>query len=56
LTFHNRKANLMTKLKLLSAGLIAAAMLAAPVMTRKHHLNARRGAMDANARATPAGR
>jgi hypothetical protein len=41
----------MTELKLLSAGLIAAAMLA-----RKHHLNARRVAKDANASAAPAGR
>jgi hypothetical protein len=32
----------MTELKLLSAGLIAAAMLATPVMARKHRLNARR--------------
>jgi hypothetical protein len=46
----------MTELKLLSAGLIAAAMLATPVMARKHYLNARHVAKDANASATPAGR
>jgi hypothetical protein len=32
----------MIELKLLSAGLIAAAMLSTPVMARKRHLNARR--------------
>ena len=31
----------MPELELLSAGLIAAAMLATPVMARKHHRNAR---------------
>jgi hypothetical protein len=31
----------MPELELLSAGLIAAAMLAIPVMARKHHRNAR---------------
>jgi hypothetical protein len=36
----------MTELKLLSPGLIAAAMLATPVMARKHHLSARRVAKD----------
>ena len=46
----------MPELELLPAGLIAAAMLATPVMARKHHLNARRVARDANASATPAGR
>ena len=46
----------MTELKLLSAGLNAAAMLATTVMARKHHLNARHAAKDANASATPAGR
>jgi hypothetical protein len=46
----------MIVLKLLSAGLIAAAMLATPVMARKHHLNARRVTKDANTSAAPAGR
>ena len=46
----------MPELELLPAGLIAAAMLATPVMARKHHLNARRVARGANASATPAGR
>jgi len=46
----------MTELKLLSTGLIAAAMLATPIMARKHHLNARHVAKDASASATPAGR
>jgi hypothetical protein len=36
----------MTELKLLSPGLIAAAVLATPVMARKHHLSARRDAKD----------
>ena len=36
----------MTELKLLSPGLIAAAMLATPVMARKHDLSARRVAKD----------
>ncbi|WGD50091.1 hypothetical protein QA641_31335 [Bradyrhizobium sp. CB1650] len=42
----------MTKLKLLPAGLIAAAMLTTPVMAR-HHPNALHVATDADARATP---
>ena len=46
----------MTKLKLLSAGLIAAAMLTTPVMARKHHLNARHVAKGADAGAKPAAR
>jgi hypothetical protein len=45
----------MTELKFLSAGMIAAAMLATPVMAWKYHLNTRRVARDANASATPAG-
>jgi hypothetical protein len=36
----------MPELELLSAGLIAAAMLATPVMARKQHLSARRVAKD----------
>jgi hypothetical protein len=46
----------MTKLKLLSAGLIAAAMLTTPVMAREHHLNARHVAKDTDASATLAAR
>lgn len=42
----------MTELKLLLAGLIAAARLATAVMTWKHHLNARRVAKDVNTSAT----
>ena len=45
----------MTELKRLSTGLIAAAMLATPVMARQHHPNARHVARDANASATPPG-
>ena len=41
----------MIKLKLLSAGLIAAAMLTTPVTAREHHLNARHVAKDADASA-----
>jgi hypothetical protein len=44
----------MTKLKLLSAGLIAAAMLTTPVMAREHHLKARHVAKGADAGASPA--
>jgi hypothetical protein len=40
----------MTELKLLSPRLIAAAMLATPVMARKHRLSARRVAKDSNTR------
>jgi hypothetical protein len=36
----------MTEPKLLSPGMIAAAMLATPVMAGKHHLSARRVAND----------
>jgi len=43
----------MTKLKLLSAGLIAAAMLATPAMARENHETARQLAADAYASATP---
>jgi hypothetical protein len=46
----------MTKLKLLSAGLIAAAMLTTPVMAQEHHLNARHVAKGADASAAPAAR
>ena len=43
----------MTKLKLLSAGLIAAAMLTTRVMAREHHPNVRHVATEARAGATP---
>ena len=46
----------MPELWLLMAGPIAAARLATPVMTRKHHRNARHVAKDANTSATFAGR
>jgi hypothetical protein len=58
--FHVRWRNSMTKLKLLPAVLIAAAMLTTPVMAREHHPNARHLAASAqdNAHdsATPGGR
>jgi hypothetical protein len=44
----------MSKLELLPAGLIAAAMLTTPVMARERHLNARHVATDAHASAMPA--
>ena len=43
----------MTKLKLLSAALIATAMLATPAMARKSHVTSRHLAEDANASASP---
>jgi hypothetical protein len=46
----------MTKLKLLSAALIAAAMLATPAMARTSHVTSRHRAMDANASASPGAR
>lgn len=46
----------MTKLKLLSAGLIAAAMLATPAMAREGQVISRHLAADAYASATPAPR
>jgi hypothetical protein len=39
----------MTTLKLLSAALIAATMLATPAMARESHVNSRQLALDANA-------
>src|SRR5882757_901398 len=58
--FHVRWRNSMTKLKLLPAVLIAAAMLTTPVMAREHPPNARHLAASAqdNAHdsATPGGR
>jgi hypothetical protein len=46
----------MTTIKLLSAGLIAAAMLATPAMAREDHVTRRHVAMEANANAAPAER
>jgi hypothetical protein len=44
----------MTELELLSAGLIAAAMLATSVMAQKRHLNARQVAKNTPMPARPA--
>ena len=44
----------MMTLKLLSTGLIAVAMLAAPAMARESHVASRHFAEDANASASPA--
>ncbi len=46
----------MTKLKLLSAALIAAAMLATPAMARTSHVTSLHRAEDANASASPTAR
>ena len=46
----------MTKLKLLSAALIAAAMLATPAMARTRHVTSRHLAEDANTNASPTAR
>ena len=46
----------MTKLKVLSAALIAAAMLATSAMARESHLASRHLAEDTNASATPGAR
>ena len=46
----------MTKLKLLSAALIATAMIATPAMARTSHVTSRHRAMDANASASPTAR
>ena len=43
----------MTMLKLLSAALIAAAMLATPALARTNHVTSRHLAEDANASASP---
>jgi len=43
----------MTKLKLLSAAMIAAAMLATPAMARESHVTSRHHAEHANASASP---
>ena len=44
----------MTTLKLLSAGLLAAAVLGGPVMAREHHTNARQPAMESDTAASNA--
>ena len=44
----------MTKLRVLSAALILAAMLATPAMSRASHVTSRHRAEDANASASPA--
>jgi hypothetical protein len=43
----------MTKLKFLSAALIAAAMLATPAMARESHVSSRHLAVNSNASTTP---
>jgi hypothetical protein len=43
----------MTKLKFLSAALIAAAMLATPAMARESHVSSRHFPVNANASTTP---
>jgi hypothetical protein len=52
---HQRRS-LMTKIKLLSAGLIATAMLATPVMAREHHGASRHVAAQAYASDLPTDR
>jgi hypothetical protein len=47
--------NRMTNVKLLSAALIAAAMLTAPAMARESQIKSRHLAMDANVSAAPSG-
>jgi hypothetical protein len=56
LGFHIQWRNRMTKLKLLSAALIAAAALATPAMARESGVASRRVAADANASAAPSAR
>ena len=46
----------MTKLKLLSAALIAIAMIATPAMARNSHVTSRHLVEDANASTTPGAR
>src|SRR6266851_9274710 len=46
----------MTKLRFLSAALIAAAMLSTPAMARESHVTSRHPADDANASTTPGAR
>jgi len=56
LEFHKEWRNLMTRTKLLSASLFAAAMLAAPAMARESYVTSRHLAEDANASASPTAR
>src|SRR3982074_3231628 len=56
LAFHIQWRNRMTKLKLLSASLIAAATLPTPAMAREGHVTSRRGAEQPNASASPTAR
>jgi hypothetical protein len=55
LAFHGWRT-CMTKLKLLSAALIASAMIATPVMARKNHVTSRHPVEDANASITSGAR
>jgi hypothetical protein len=56
LAFHIKWRNLMTKLKLLPAALVAAAMLATPAMARVSHVTSGHRAEHANASTTPGAR
>lgn len=56
LAFRIQWINRMTKVKLLSAALIAAAMLATPAMARESQVDSRHLALDANARVAPGAR
>ena len=53
MAFHLKWKNRMTKLKFLSAALIAAAMFVAPAMARESHVTSRHRTEDANASTTP---
>jgi len=56
LAFHIQWRNGMTRLGLLSAALITAAMLATPAMARKSHVTSQQLTEDANASAAPGAR
>src|SRR6267378_2918735 len=56
LAFRVQWRNRMTKVKPLSAALIAAAMLATPAMARESQVNSRHLALDTNASAAPGAR
>ena len=56
MAFHMQRRNQMTKLKLLSAALIAAATLATPAMARESHVASRHRAGGTNASVTPGAR
>ena len=56
LAFRIQWRNRMTKVKLLSAALIAAAMLATPALARESHVTSRHLALDANASIAPGAR